>query len=108
MPLPAEQRPEHYAQMIDVLFSKVPFKGDETENETVLEFAWALKGADQEAFMRYIGPIAATCVYVLTDEKCADGLQLTFRRRVAKFIMTEGMAAAPDTFKQLADELEPL
>jgi len=108
MPLPAEQRPEHYAQMIDLLFSKVPFKGDETENETVLEFALQLKEVDQEAFMQYIRPIAATCVYVLTEDRCADSLQLKVRRRVAKFIAGDGMAAAPDTFKQLADELEPL
>ena len=108
MPLPAEQRPAHYAQMIDGLFAKVPFKGDESENETVLDFAFHLKTVDQEAFMRYIGPIAATCVYVLTDDKCHDTIEMKVKRRVAKFIMTEGMAAAPDTFKQLADELEPL
>lgn len=42
MPLPAEQRPADYPQMIESVFMKMPFEGDTTENETVLKFTFKL------------------------------------------------------------------
>ena len=42
MPLPADQRPQEYGQLMDNIFNKIPFTGDETENETILKFAFKL------------------------------------------------------------------
>ena len=39
LPLPAEQRPAEYPQLLDSVFQKIPFQGDDAENETVLKFA---------------------------------------------------------------------
>lgn len=42
MTLPPANRPASYNGLIQNVFSKVPFEGDMTENETVLKFAFKL------------------------------------------------------------------
>jgi len=46
MPLPPNQRPAEYHQIMDSVFEKIPFTGDDTENETILKFAWKLYQED--------------------------------------------------------------
>ena len=46
MPLPADQRPADYAQLVDSVLQKIPFEGDDAENETVLKFAAKLYEQD--------------------------------------------------------------
>lgn len=82
MPLPPEQRPSDYAEMIDSVFQKVPFQGDDTENETVLKFAFKLYQSDEQTCIKYMDQIARTAVKVIADEKCADGMEPKFKREV--------------------------
>ena len=86
MTLPAEQRPADYSTMIDSVFQKIPFEGDETENETILKFAFKLYQADQATCLKYMEPIAKTCLKVIVDEKCADGIEAKFKKEVGQFI----------------------
>jgi len=46
MPLPMSQRPSDYDNILSSIFSKVPFTGDDTENETILKFVFKLYQAD--------------------------------------------------------------
>lgn len=86
MPLPADQRPPEYMQMIESVFAKIPFEGDMTENKTILEFAFKLYGADQATCLRFIDKIAQTAVKVIADDKCADMIEAKFKREVGAFI----------------------
>lgn len=82
MPLPAEQRPAEYPGMVDSIFQKIPFIGDRTENETILNFVMKLYQVDQATCIKYMIPIAKTCVEVIANEACADGMEPKFKREV--------------------------
>ena len=86
MPLPADQRPADYSQMIDAIFQKIPFTGDDTENETIIKFAFELFKSDQETCLKYMDKLAITCVKVICDEKCADSIEPKFKKEVGQFI----------------------
>ena len=74
--------------MIDSVFQKVPFHGDDTENETVLKFAFKLYQADEATCVKYMDQIARTAVKVIADEKCADSIEPKFKREVGQYINT--------------------
>ena len=82
MPLPADQRPADYATMIDSVFQKIPFQGDDTENETALKFIFKLYEVDQETCVKYMEKIAQTAVKVIVDEKCAQSIESKFKKQV--------------------------
>ena len=46
MPLPPAQRPLDLHEMVNSIFSQIPFVGDETENETIINFAIKLYEVD--------------------------------------------------------------
>ena len=79
---------------MDNIFQKIPFTGDETENETILKFAFKLYSADQEMCLKYMDKIATTSVKVIADEKCADQMLPKFKREVGQFIKTVVMKHA--------------
>jgi len=97
MPLPADQRPADFATIMDSVFDKVPFTGDETENETILKFAFKLYQQDQAMCMKYMEKIATTCVKVIADEKCADVIEPKFKRQAGAFIKEVVMQHAQAT-----------
>ena len=68
--------------MVDSICQKIPFEGDQTENETILKFIQKLYVADQATCIKYMVPIAKTCVKVIADEACADGMEAKFKREV--------------------------
>jgi hypothetical protein len=107
MPMPADQRPAEYGQMIQAVLSKIPLEGDDLENETVLKFVFKLHKEDKNSYMAFIDNIAKTCVKVIIDEKCADGVAMKFRREVAKFIYSVGMNESAEVFTNLANQMSP-
>jgi len=46
LPLPPAQRPLDLHEMVNSIFSQIPFVGDETENETIINFAIKLYEVD--------------------------------------------------------------
>ena len=74
--------------MIDSVFQKIPFDGDETENETVIKFTMKLIQTDQATCIKYMENIAKTCVKIIVDERCADGVEAKFKKEVGQFIKT--------------------
>mmetsp|Transcript_1414 Transcript_1414/g.1902 ORF Transcript_1414/g.1902 Transcript_1414/m.1902 type:complete len:396 (+) Transcript_1414:2138-3325(+) len=88
MPLPADQRPPEYQGMLDSMFEKIPFSGDDTENETVLKFAFKLYQQDNQTSLKYMEKIAQTCLKCIVDDKCADQLLPKFKREVGQFLKT--------------------
>ena len=68
--------------MIDSVFQKVPFCGDDTENESVLKFVFKLHQSDEATCNKYMGQIARTAVKVIAVKKCADGMVAKFKREV--------------------------
>ena len=87
MPLPASQRPADFDGIMDSVFSKIPFEGDVTENETILQFAFNMYNTtDQPIVLKYMPQIATTCIKVICDEKTSDSIQLKFRKTVGEFI----------------------
>ena len=94
MPLSPNQRPTEYGQLMDSVFEKIPFTGDDTENETILKFAFKLYNNDQQLCLKYMDKIATTCVKVIADEKCADMMLPKFKREVGEFIKTVVMQHA--------------
>jgi len=68
--------------MIESIFQKIPFEGDDTENECVLKFAKKLYQIDPETCIKHMNQIAKTCVKVIADEKCADGMETKFKKEV--------------------------
>jgi len=53
--------------MIDSVFQKVPFCGDDTENEAVLKFVFKLHQSDEATCNKYMDQIARTAVKVIAD-----------------------------------------
>jgi len=86
MPLPAEQRPVEYPQLVDSVLQKMPFQGDDAENETVLKFAFKLFAHDQPACLKHMDQIALTCVKVIVDERTSDVIPVKFKYQVGQFI----------------------
>lgn len=85
-PLPPDQRPAEYSQMVDSVFEKIPFEGDDSENETVLKFAAKLYETDQETCLKHMDKIAITCVKCLVDDKASDALTAKFKYQVGEMI----------------------
>uniref|UniRef100_A0A7S3FVR3 Importin N-terminal domain-containing protein n=1 Tax=Strombidium rassoulzadegani TaxID=1082188 RepID=A0A7S3FVR3_9SPIT len=105
MPLPAADRPAEYQVMIDSVFQKIPFSGDETENETVLKFAFILYEADKETCVKYMEQIARTCVKVIADEKTADMMEPKFKKEVGQFINSAVVSHAAATLQELEGQM---
>lgn len=105
MPLPAEQRPAQYPFLIDSLFQKIPFTGDDAENETVLKFAAKLYEQDQATCLKYMDRIALTCVKVLVDEKAADAIPTKFKYQVGQMINTLVINHAQATLQDLESKM---
>ena len=51
MPLPAEQRPADYANLIQNILMNIPLTGDNSENETALLLAFELHKNDNATFL---------------------------------------------------------
>lgn len=105
MPLPADQRPLEYGQLMDLVFEKIPFTGDEGENETILKFAAKLYEQDQALSLKYMDKIALTCVKVLVDEKAADAVPPKFKYEVGKMINTIVVNHAQATLQDLESKM---
>lgn len=101
MPLPAEQRPAEYPQLVDAVFLKLPFQGDDAENETALKFAAKLYEHDQATCLKYMDRIALTCVKVLVDEKAADAIPTKFKYQVGQMINQIVIKHAQPTLQEL-------
>lgn len=105
MPLPADQRPVEYPQLVDSVFQKIPFEGDDAENETALKFAAKLYEQDQATCLKYMDRIALACVKVLVDEKTADAIPTKFQYQVGQMINQIVAPHAQATLQELESKM---
>ena len=88
MPLPKDQRPAQYAEILNQLYAKIPLEGDYLENITALKFTYKLYQDDQALCVSYMDNIAKTCVKVVADPRTAEQTKTTDKREVGQFLKT--------------------
>ena len=72
MPLPKDQRPSQYTEIVNQLYTKIPLEGDYLENITALKFTYKLYQDDQALCVSFMDNIAKTCVKVVADPRTAE------------------------------------
>lgn len=75
-----------YETLFNQIMGALPLQGDPSENQTMLKFIMNVNAGQPQRIQPFMNKISLTCLKILTDSRCKQDLDESFKVLTAKFI----------------------